>query len=179
MTDAGGFSSFVQYNFDFGAKTRMQGPPPAGQPQGAIQLFAHDSAARLLQVTTQNNGAYTRYVYGAYWTQSFSTVNSIADESYAIRLFDGVGRVFGAATFHPGSTGGYSAQNTVYDLMGRAKQQSNPTEIAGNWVPAGDDAAGWIYRQQTYDWQGRPLVTTNQDGTQKYCKLWRLWLRGR
>ena len=33
----------------------------------------------------------------------------------------------------------------------------------------GDDAAGWIYRQQTYDWQGRPLVTTNQDGTQKYA----------
>ena len=53
--------------------------------------------------------------------------------------------------------------------MGRAKQQSNPTEIAGNWVPAGDDAAGWIYNQQTYDWKGRPLVTTNQDGTQKYA----------
>ena len=27
--------------------------------------------------------------------------------------------------------------------------------------------AGWLYTQQTYDWKGRPLITTNQDGTQK------------
>src|SRR5262249_35973320 len=33
---------------------------------------------------------------------------------------------------------------------------------------SGDDAS-WIYTQQTYDWKGRPLVTTNQDGTQKYA----------
>ena len=32
-----------------------------------------------------------------------------------------------------------------------------------SWVPVGDDAAGMYYTQQTYDWQGRPLVTTNPD----------------
>ena len=32
---------------------------------------------------------------------------------------------------------------------------------------AGDDAAGIYYTQQTYDWKGRPLVTTNPDLTTK------------
>ena len=45
-TDADGFSTTVQYNFDFGAKTRVQGPPPANQPQGLIQTLSYDSAAR-------------------------------------------------------------------------------------------------------------------------------------
>ena len=100
-TDAGGFQSSVQYDFSIGAVTRTQGPPPAGQTQGMIQTMLYDSAGRIERVTTQNNGAYTRFVYGPYWTQSFSTVNSIADEGYTIRLFDGVGRVFGAARFSP------------------------------------------------------------------------------
>src|SRR5437764_14017052 len=51
--------------------------------------------------------------------------------------------------------------------MGRAVQQSNPTEINSSWSPSGDDAEGVHYMQQTYDWKGRPLVTTNTDGTQK------------
>jgi YD repeat-containing protein len=55
--------------------------------------------------------------------------------------------------------------------MGRVIKTSNPTETSASgtpsqWTTAGDDAsAGWIYVQQTYDWKGRPLVTTNQDGT--------------
>ena len=56
---------------------------------------------------------------------------------------------------------------TVYDFMGRARAQSNPTEINGSLVPTGDDAAGVYFTQQTYDWQGRPLVTTNPDNTTK------------
>jgi len=32
---------------------------------------------------------------------------------------------------------------------------------------SGDDAAGIYYTQQTYDWKGRPLVTTNPDATTK------------
>jgi YD repeat-containing protein len=66
--------------------------------------------------------------------------------------------------------------------MGRVQKQSNPTEtsisIAGSpinptqFIPLGDDAPanggfGWKYTEQTYDWKGRPLVTTNQDGTTK------------
>src|SRR5262249_23637053 len=36
-TDADGYSSTVQYNFDNGAVTQTQGPPPAGQSSGATQ----------------------------------------------------------------------------------------------------------------------------------------------
>src|SRR5688572_18027504 len=50
--------------------------------------------------------------------------------------------------------------------MGRVKKASNPAEITSAWVPTGDDA-GWLYTQQTYDWQGRPLITTNPDNTTK------------
>jgi hypothetical protein len=40
VTDADGFSTTVQYDFDFGAKAQAQGPPPAGQTVGLIQTFA-------------------------------------------------------------------------------------------------------------------------------------------
>jgi YD repeat-containing protein len=42
-------------------------------------------------------------------------------------------------------------------------KQSNPTEVNNSWVPVGDDSVGIYYTQQTYDWQGRPRVTTNTD----------------
>src|ERR1044072_7174843 len=161
--------STTQYNFDFGAVTRTQGPKPAGQSQGAIEIATYDGAARLQQVTTQNNGAYTRYEYGPNYVQSFSTVNAIADEAYAMQVLDGADRVIGVVSNHPASTGGYSLVNKNYDSMGRIKSQSNPTEVNSYWSPTGDDAAGFIYTQQTYDWKGRPLVTTNTDGTQKYA----------
>jgi YD repeat-containing protein len=168
LTDPDGFSAFVQFSFDFGAKTREQGPPPANQPNGAVQTFIYDNATRIQQVTTANTGAYTRYVYGPNYTQTFASVNNIADDAYSIQVFDGAGRVFAAATNHPGSGGGYSAVYSIYDVMGRAFQRSNPTEITGGWIPTGDDIAGWTFTQQTYDWKGRPLLTTHlTDGTTK------------
>ena len=76
----------------------------------------------------------------------------------------------GATTDHPGSSGGYSGRRFVYDVMGQAIN-ANPTQTSASgapsqWNTAGDDAAaGWVYSEQTYDWKGRPLVTTNQDLT--------------
>src|SRR5258706_141241 len=173
-TDADGNRSYLQYSYDFGAKTLAQGPPTAGQTQGAIQTLAYDTAARLQQVTKTNNGAYAHYDYGPNYVQSYSTVNTVATnfyqaDSYAIQVFDGAGRVIGAANYHPGSTGGFSMVNTIYDLMGRAVKQSNPGEINASWVPSGDAAAGLASTQRAYIWKGRPLVTTNTDGTQKYA----------
>jgi YD repeat-containing protein len=167
ITDAGGFSSTVQYNFDFGAITRTQSPAPAGQSQGAIQTMTYNSLGQLERLTTTNNSAYKRFWYGADFVGSYTSVNNVADELYALEVFDGHGRVIGAAGNHPGSTGGYRLVSTIYDHLGRVKKQSNPTEVNSSWVPSGDDAAGMYYTQQTYDWQGRPLVTTNQDGTTK------------
>jgi YD repeat-containing protein len=165
VTDPDGYSSSLWYRYDFGARTRAQGPPPADQPNGIIQTFTYDDAARIQRVTTANTGAYTRYVYGPTYVQSYGTVNNVGDEAYSIRVFDGAGRPVGAATNHPGSIGGYSAVYSIYDLMGRVIKQSSPTEITGGWAPTGDDAVGWIFTQQTYDWKGRPLLTVNPSTT--------------
>lgn len=166
-TDADNFFTTIQYNFDFGARTRVQGPPPQNQPQGLIQTFTYDNAARVDRMTTLNNGAYKRYVYGPNYIESFTTVNNVADEAFANTVFDGLGRTTLSVGNNPGSVGGYSVRHTIYDLLGQAVKQSNPTETNGWFTASGDDAAGWLYTQQTYDWKGRPLVTTNQDGTTK------------
>jgi YD repeat-containing protein len=163
----------AQYNFDLGVVFRTQGPPPMNPATGlpysswGAQKMYYDTAGRVDTVKNEFNGGYSRYVYGPYYVQSYSSVNNAADDAYAIQTFDGAGRVVGAAGNHPGSAGTYKAQLSVYDLMGRAIKQSNPTEISESWVPAGDDSAGWLYTQQTYDWKGRPLVTTNADTTTK------------
>lgn len=167
LTDAGNFSSQVQYNFDFGATTRTESPAPEGQSQGLIQTMNYNGLGQLERITTTNNGAYRRFWYGAEFTASYATVNNVADEAYSVQVTDGMGRVIGALNNHPGSTGGYSLVNRVYDRMGRVWLRSNPTEVNSSWVTTGDDAAGINYTQQTYDWKGRPLVTTNPDLTTK------------
>ena len=167
ITDPGGFNSTAQYNFDFGAITRKQTPTPAAQSQGLIQTLTYDSVGRLERVTITNNQAYTRFVYPSSLTsvQSFATINDTT-EQYSVTLLDGAGRVRASAADLPNSTGGYSGTKVFYDPMGRITQVSNPTEINGSWTRAGDDAGAsdWAWTLQTYDWKGRPLVTTKQDG---------------
>jgi YD repeat-containing protein len=173
VTDADSYSSTVKYDYDFGAKTRVQGPPPAGQTNGVIQAFTYDSIGRLSRVTNVNNSAYTQYVYGTYYVQSFSSVNAVATnytdgDAYSFQAFDGFGRVYASAANHPGSTGGFRGRYTSYDVMGRMVQQTNPFEMDGGWAPAGDDAAGYQFNPaNTFDWKGRPLKTYNMDGTYK------------
>ncbi len=164
LTDADGNSTTVQYNFDFGATTRTQSPAPLDQLQGTIQTVAYNSLGQLERVTTTNNGAYKRFWYGPNYVASYASVNNVADELYAIQVVDGLGRVIGATSNHPGSEGGYRLVSTIYDQMGRPTKVSNPTEINSAWLVSGDDE-GIYYTQQTYDWKGRPLVTTNTDLT--------------
>ncbi|HEX8137836.1 MAG TPA: RHS repeat-associated core domain-containing protein [Pyrinomonadaceae bacterium] len=59
----------------------------------------------------------------------------------------------------------YSGQVLVYDVLGRVQAKTNPTEMEAGWIPSGDDAGRWLFTWQTYDWKGRPRVTTNPDGT--------------
>ncbi|HXI26735.1 MAG TPA: carbohydrate-binding protein [Pyrinomonadaceae bacterium] len=172
-TDADGNNSSVQYNFDTGLKMQSVGPPPGnpGQYQNGLkQTYLYDNAARVLRVTTTNNGAYTRYIYGGDYVASYSTVSNVADEAYSIRYFDGAGHDLSAVTARP--EGGFNVQLFYRDAMGRVVQQSNPTQTDGSGVPAGDDAynaqtgqGGWVYTQQTYDWKGRPLLTINPSTT--------------
>ena len=76
--------------------------------------MTYNSLGQLERVTTTNNGAYKRFWYGSNYVASYATVNNVADELYAIQVVDGLGRVIGAASNHPGSAGGYRLVS--YDL---------------------------------------------------------------
>jgi YD repeat-containing protein len=155
------FASTTRYNYYFGAVTRSQGPAPAGQTQGAIQTFEYDAAGRISKVNNINNGAYRRWVYDpAGYVSTFDTIQSGLAESHSVTIYDGAGRVRAVGGDNPNSGGGYRGQYTLYDVMGRASQTSNMTEMTGGWVPTGDDAVGWTWTTQAYDWKGRPTLTT-------------------
>jgi hypothetical protein len=179
LTDPDGYFSTSKYNYDFGALTSQKTPPPnfsgppAEQPAGPERTITYDQYGRLERVTNEVNDAYTRYVYSSSDTRvdTYTTIQENLGEAHSFKFTDGVGRVIATATQHPGSTGGYSGQKIVYDVMGRTIKTSNPTETTAlgepsDWATVGDDqGADWIYKQQSYDWKGRPLITTNQDGT--------------
>ena len=175
VTDADNYSSTAQYNFDFGAVTRRQTPQPnkTENDPGPEQSWTFDTIGRLQRVTNLVNNAYTRFEYptSQIRVDTYTTIQEGLGEAHSFGITDGLGRVVATATDHPGSDGGYSGQRFVYDAMGRVIKTSNPTETSASgapsqWITDGDDEnAGWIYVQQTYDWKGRPLVTTNQDGT--------------
>jgi hypothetical protein len=59
LTDADGYSSYGQYNFDFGAKTQLQTPQPntTANTPGPVQTFSYDSVGRIYQVSNSFNGA--------------------------------------------------------------------------------------------------------------------------
>src|SRR5215213_2901897 len=168
VTDADGFTSTAEYNYDIGAVTKSIVPAKGtGQMGDPVQYLEHrmtyDSAGRIDRVTNQNNSAYTRYVYLPYGSVQSFTLDQSVVERYNISEFDGAGRVRALGMNHSGSTGAYSVQYLKYDIMGRRSEQSNPTEVNSSWVPAGDDSA-WVWTIQTYDWKGRPLQTMNADG---------------
>ena len=159
-TDPDSFTSTVQYNYDFGAVTRMQ------DPKGAVQTIIYDSAARIERITNQTNGAYTRHDYDPNgFIKTYSTIQDGEGEAYQVDYFDGAGRLRATGSDHPGSSGLYSGVLISYDVMGRVSQQTNPAEINASWAPSGDDSGGWVSSTQTYDWNGRPLRITNPDAT--------------
>ncbi|MGH9941252.1 MAG: S8 family serine peptidase [Pyrinomonadaceae bacterium] len=162
VTDGDNYSSTRQYRFDIGEVSREQ------NPKGAFQTTNYDAAGRIQQVTNGINGYYTRWSYpnsllGVY---TYSPSQYGSGEVFAGRFLDGAGRVRRTSVDHPNSSGGYSAQQVDYDVLGRVVRQSNPTESTGMWSAAGDDSAGgWRWTSQEYDWKDRPTRTTNTDNT--------------
>jgi YD repeat-containing protein len=154
-----GFSSSAQYDYDLGAVRQTT------DPLSAWNKTTYDAAGRVFRVDV-SNGAYTRYVYDDTMTgvSQFSLVDAGLAELFAFQQLDGFGRVMGSASTFPNSQGGYRGTYRYYDKMGRVFQQSNPAEITSNWAPTGEGTA-WIWTSQTYDWKGRPRVTTNPDNT--------------
>ncbi len=183
VTDADGYSSSVRYNYDIGAPTWRQTPMPntTANTPGPKQKTKYDTLGRIERITNLVNNAYTKFIYGPNYVEIFASVNNVADESHSVDVFDGAGRVIAKASNHPNSSGGFSGQLVHYDAMGRAVKQSNPTEtsitisiprvpiLPYGWEPTGDDAPpagnGWVYTQQSYDWKGRPRITTNPSVT--------------
>ena len=160
VTDPDNYSSSSQYKYDFGAVTRTQ------DPKGAVKAMLYDSAARIDRVNNQFNGSYRRWVYDSHGNVStFETIQEGAGEAYVLQVFDGAGRIYQSAVATPLTVGGYTAQMFRYDSMGQLTSRSNPTEVNGAWIASGDDAAGPSWTNQTYDWKGRPLITTNPDGS--------------
>jgi YD repeat-containing protein len=162
VTDPDGFSSYATYQFDYGFVTRTT------NPKGASTLRSYDIYGRVTQITNEFNGAYTRHEYdpNQYYVSSYSTIQEGQGEFYSITIIDGHDRLRATVSEHPGSANGYKGVYNVYDVMGRPWQQSNPTEINGYWIPSGDDSAWW-WSVQSYDWNGRPLVTTDTLGKTK------------
>jgi len=175
VTDPDHYYSTSKYNFDFGAVTSRQTPrpnttDPDDDDPRPEQLSTFDSIGRLQQVTNLVNNlptnAYTRFEYStsAIRIDTYTTIQENLGEAHSFKYTDGAGRVIATASDH--NTNTFSAQKLVYDVMGRVIKTSNPAETSASGVPSqwsttGDDAAiGWIYTERTYDWKGRPLVTT-------------------
>ncbi len=177
-TDGEGSTSTTKYNYDFGAVTRTHAPS-SGTGAGVnyvdvVRDYYPDG--RLQAATVLPGNTYQRWVYddNAGYVHTYATITGTtqADEFHSWVIRDGVGRARLSASDHPGSAGGFTGRYVIYDKMGRASEQSNPTEIDQNWNPVGDDTlnasqntGGWRVTLQTHDWQGRPRVTTNADGT--------------
>ena len=179
VTDPDGFEATAEYNYDRGAMTKTSSPTKGAAATGityAEVAYTYDSVGRPSKVTNVTNGAYTRWVYATtnLLVEQYQTVSSTA-EAYSAQVLDGAGRVRGVAADHTfggtTTTPTYSGQYFVYNNIGRLWKQSNPTEMTtgatpGEWTPAGDDTV-WRYTTQTYDWKGRPLVTTFPDATKR------------
>ncbi len=168
VADPDNFSSIAKYNYDLGMATRAQ------DPKGAAQTREYDASGRVIRITNAVNNAYTRWVYPSSQTiiNKFTTINDLVNEAYSATVLDGAGRVRATASDFPATTPHYSGQYTSYDVMGRAVSQTNPIEMTGVWTATDADATaqggfGWIFTTQTYDWKGRPMVTTNTDLTTK------------
>jgi RHS repeat-associated protein len=156
VTDADNYQSTVKYNFDLGAAYRAQ------DPKGAASLTYYDAAGRVARVVNEVSGAYTTYGYDTNWGYNVtgSSVEAGQAEAYTNSITDGAGQVRVFVAGHPNSLGGYRSTWVKYDALGRAVEQSNPTETDPGGTPWGDDAAGFVWSKQAYDWKGRLTLAT-------------------
>lgn len=90
--------------------------------------------------------------------------NIAEDEVYWESWHDGAGRVRMSQSEHPGSLLGRASSFVEYDILGRVKRQSVPTETNSSYAPAGDDSAGPLWTHLKYDWMGRVIRKINTDG---------------
>jgi RHS repeat-associated protein len=161
VTNADGYSQSLQYDYYLGAVSRLI------DPKGATVINTYDTAGRIDRVSNTFNNAFKQFHYGTRYVVTLTSVKNLTEPAYAISWTDGLGQPYAVAQDAPvpGETQTrFSGQVMAYDVMGRMKWQTNPTEIGEGWIPSGVDAAGWQFTHQTYDWKGRPRVTIHPDG---------------
>ncbi|MCC7309054.1 MAG: hypothetical protein IT173_15940 [Acidobacteria bacterium] len=182
ITDPAGAYSQVKYRYDIGANVEASSPAPAGQTYGKTTKRVYDAQGRVQKDSVYINTtekSYTRYEYPTNGIQSkvYSTITDTnangvgdsADEVLAETWSDGAGRVLKSRTPHTfdanGNTLTWAATFAEYDILGRVKKQSVPTEVNSSWAAAGDDAAReFLWTYQKYDWKGRVVRKINTDG---------------
>lgn len=184
LTDQAGNSSTVKYRYDIGANVEAASPAPGSLTYGKTSKREYsDTTAMLLKDSVYVNTTlkyYTRYVVpstdNGVQRMSYTTVIDTDadgadpdDEVLTETWLDGAGRTRRTRTEHPGSTGGWAATQTEYDVLGRVYRTSVPTEVSVSgptWTPAGDDSTrGWVWNYSYYDWKGRPTRTIPSDST--------------
>src|SRR2546428_678736 len=117
------------------------------------------SAHTTNSMTYNTNGSVSSATDGASHTTSISYTDSFSDSTNHNTL----AYPTSVTINDPGAI----SSSVQYNYDFGAMKQSNPTEMTPSWQAYGDDSVGWYYTQQSYDWKGRPLVTTNTDGTTK------------
>ena len=177
-------SSTVKYRFDIGAPIEAVAVPRSGTTaeKKTVNTYS-DTTGRVAKQALWNKPsgswvehAYTRFEYpeNGIELKKFATLVDVdgdgdiaEDEALADTWFDGAGRTVRTRTPHPGSTGGWSAVLTDYDILGQVYRQSVPTEVSvsgSTWTAAGDDyTRGFVYNSTEYDWKGRPTRTIPSD----------------
>jgi hypothetical protein len=172
--------STAKYRYDIGVSVEANSPAPAGNSHGKKTQRVYDSAGRLERDSVYINTiehAYTRYEYPTNGIQSkvYSTIvdrdsdGADADDEVLSETFtDGAGRTRLSRvphTFSSGTTVTWAGTITEFDILGRVKRQSVPTEVNSSWAATGDDATrGFLWTYQKYDWMNRVVRKINTDG---------------
>ncbi|HEX8368004.1 MAG TPA: FG-GAP-like repeat-containing protein [Pyrinomonadaceae bacterium] len=181
LYDPAGNYSEVKYRFDIGANVRAESPAPENWSVGKITTRVFDFVGRLQKESIWKGStehAYTRYEYPTNNVQSkvYSTVidtdtdgADADDEVLSENWTDGAGRILKSRTpfaYTNGSATVWTGALIEYDILGRVKRSSVPTEVDSSWTPTGADSTrGWLWTYKKYDWKGRVTRIINTDGT--------------
>ncbi|MBC7899343.1 MAG: RHS repeat protein [Saprospiraceae bacterium] len=185
VTDPASNSSTVKYRYDTGTNVEANSPPPAGNTFGKKTKRTYNEQGQLAKNavwidTTEH--AYTRYEYPTNGTQTkkYSTITdsnsdgviNSSDEVLSERFYDGTGRMRNSRSpmllDAEGNTLSWVGQKLEYDITGRVKRQSAPTEVDNAWNPTNDDSSrGWQWKSQEFDWKGRVTRDIGLDGVDK------------
>ncbi len=163
-------SSTVKYRYDIGANIEATSPAPDDEMYGKTSKRKFNDDGRLEEEAVFVNATkkfYTIYDYsdtGVNFSRASTLIDGNSngpdanDEVTTETITDGAGRILRTRTEHPGSTGGWSAVKTTYDILGRVATQSVPTEVDNSWDPDGEDST-WVFSSRAYDWMGRVIRT--------------------